>query len=1022
MNMGYAHISPVLGPNTLPAGAIQEWIIQSPASLPITFSFASFNFGPICSSRLTIFNNFPSSTGKVIFSGCKSSDFPSRWIYSQTGRALVVLQGGAVATKVSFALTYFANAELYKCGSFLSPDALLDNSMIITDGSLISNNMRQGAQCSWIITPQATASPSTATVTLVMLWVSLKNGGNVIVYDGSSASGNVLWNSGSGPTTITPPPLTTSGSAMFIVYTSNGLSASGYTGFRGQYYSNFQGSVGLGQGFAQLSMSSATDLVPPGTGTLTTPNTTYVWYISPNSASGPLSFVFSSLNLSAYDSLVLRDGPDLTSRVLQRFSGRQTPHIWFRTSSTQATLSFTSAPAALAPGNFKLSYFSDGSNYHCGFPLSSTASLQAVTSTITDGSASTSSLFINQQCSWNIAPTGASAIFIFFTYFGMNGGTVTLFNGPVSSGNVLAVITGSGGVPAPVAVSSSVLGVTYSSGPSATGIGFSASYFGISNTLYSGPGDGIIRLHSSSLVGLSAKIASQSQSSTAAAQKQATSYMYPNTQSNLTWLIRPQGANGSIYIAVQSLNMSDCATRLEILDGASAMAPLLGPPLCGNALPQPYKWIRTSSTAALLRLISQSPLPSDFNLAYYADGPSINCGYTGLQGTAAQLTAPSMILTDGSGSTKSMVGSQSCRWKITRPSNSSTFVVEFLESDLRGGSLVVYNGPDSTASILWACYGCTTLPNTLLSTSMYLYVQFSTSSSAPVLGTGFRFVYWVAGQGAGPSQSGGRVLELPQGYNLDTTNFNATTATSWRLSAKKGSTELLFAPRLVITPKSRVGSYQDGRSADSLFHAPASTALTCGIVQGAGAGSAVLSGVDVVQQTSQFSNSYLQTSRQGKVVNHIQGSFNTSLPVSSGSILGAARTCKYLLSTGSPLSMTIKIESFRPGIIGRLRIFGGVEGDDALLMDTGSTVRSPSFPMTVVAPCGQALIILSYNASMVTSLPTVNYGFKLNYSINAADTGFVCSNYSEFIFMPICSLLSAMANLLFALVTSSPPW
>ena len=134
--------------------------------------------------------------------------------------------------------------SLFQCGSILNPDVLIGPSAVITDGSATSTSgMRVSQSCGWLIKPS-----TPGTVTLFLDRVAIKTGGSVVVYDNHFGNGTVLW-SGTIVTPvdtylsfITPPPLTSTGNSLFVVYTSNSYpSPALFRGFHGTYQTNYMG-------------------------------------------------------------------------------------------------------------------------------------------------------------------------------------------------------------------------------------------------------------------------------------------------------------------------------------------------------------------------------------------------------------------------------------------------------------------------------------------------------------------------------------------------------------------------------------------------------------------------------------------------------------------------------------------------------------------------------------------------------------------------------------------------------------
>ena len=392
LNSGYGKIVPQLFGGLAVANTVQRWKISQPTGTLIMFSFAKFNFGTICSARLKLYDNF--AGGNLLFSGCLQSDYPTSWIYSSTGKALVVLTVGSFDQAVNFQITYDADAELYRCGSYLQPDILNDRSMIIVDGSLSTNDMRRSQSCVWLINPD-----TVGTITLFFSYISMKIGSSVIVYDNSISTGTVLYNGAistkdSTNSLIVPPPLVSSGRSMYVVFSTNSFASTTFKGFKGIYQSNYIGSTGVGSGQTILAMSSAIDITPPGNGLSYTQGTNYSWSVQPPYITGTITFVFSLLQLiNNTDMITIYDGSILSpSNVLARYSNILVPpHLWVTTRTSTATVVLTSIKQKKTisnfQGNFRFSYFSDGPNYHCGF-IANPASLTAASMTITDGSPS----------------------------------------------------------------------------------------------------------------------------------------------------------------------------------------------------------------------------------------------------------------------------------------------------------------------------------------------------------------------------------------------------------------------------------------------------------------------------------------------------------------------------------------------------------------------------------------------------------------------------------------------------------
>lgn len=406
--MGYASIIPQRSSGssrTISAGANQRWLI-SPNYQPQTIIF-SFSYlfpvaknsspnvlGSDCSlHQLQIFDRLIG--GNLIFSGCRASDMPRQWLYSITGSALIVFTTGSRDTAADFSLTYSSSAALYRCGSFSQPNIMTAASMTITDGSGTRNLMRTGEYCSWRLAPDVplargvvvessvmpTVGTAKVTVTLIFYEVSLKYGSSVTVYDGSDSSGSILWICLGASVTV-PPILTSSSSSLYIEYKSDTSQAVIYKGFSGDYFANFRGSTSSGRAFSTLAMATAWDIYPPGDRVTATTGIEYTWFVAPLNCYGAITFSFQAVNLVAPGASVsLYDGNEATNdSLMASFTGNALPNLWFTTLSTSAIVKYvaTTAESAVNGSNFRLSYYTDGPNYHCGFSLNPVCSFSTI--------------------------------------------------------------------------------------------------------------------------------------------------------------------------------------------------------------------------------------------------------------------------------------------------------------------------------------------------------------------------------------------------------------------------------------------------------------------------------------------------------------------------------------------------------------------------------------------------------------------------------------------------------------------
>jgi hypothetical protein len=1007
LNMGYNHIAPNLLTNGyLPRLTRQRWVIDQTSTLLLSFS--NFQFPASCGSvQLTILDDTTTVGANTIYSACMATDIPDGWIFSSTGKALIILQNPSTAdVAMDFEITYYSDTSLYNCGSLDTIEVLTDSTMLITDGSKSTNDMRKGVACKWMLQPENAGS----TVTLFMQYVSIKPSGTVIVYDGS-ANGNVLWNC-VGPTLVIPPPMTSTGSSLYIVYDSNTVNPTSYKGFMGEYQGNYLGSTGLGRGYTELYMPSVIDLVPPGNGASYTSDITYIWYIQPiNLVSPNITFAISELNLQSGDSLTLYDGPSSSSAQIFQLTGTQTILQWYTTTSSSATLVLYSAstvsPSTYKSGNFKLSYVSDGPNYHCGFPTNpGTMSTQSMM--FSDGSPSTSQVYKDQDCEWLLSPSiSASIVVIFFEHFDLFDGKLQIYSG----NELVATIEDSSAIPPPLVVSGDSATVIYQSDSTATGKGFSATYYGIT-ALAAAPGNSEIKIYASSAVMLSLLYT---------CQRDYTIYIPSNYY--VSWEIAPADSIGNIYISLAYTKLSG-SDSLTLSDSSGSTIAVYS----SNTVPR--KWVEVSSDKVFVTFQGDND-PSnvaDFGLSYYSNGPNNHCGFAELQGV---LRAPSMVFTDGSSSLEDMYDNQYCEWLIQPNQLSSnitakmetTIVLEFLESDLVGGNIEVYDGSTNSSALLWRCYSCDVIPPPIIGHTSTMLVIFSTSSAVS-MGSGFKAVYWTISDNSNPwydyrdgSKLVDTVLELP--YNVEMSNSEDNTTASWLLLAPTTSTSTLsYYPNIQQFSLSelRTSVALDGRpTSNSLFESHSVDTSVCGFLSSVLPANVQypISGY-LSQQASQYSSRFIKSSIANKDVYKLEGSFDMAVTDgddSVGSVITPAATCKYFIDSDSiydkPVTVNFQqLQMFTDSTKARLSVYYGVNGYEELFIDTSGDPRVTVHtndgdkdirkaltvvPDTWIAPCGKATIIVEY----LVANGTIDMGFTMDYVSKELDFGESCANYKE---------------------------
>ena len=1016
LKMGYGHISPPLqGGKMLGANSKLQWKITVKASV-IRFAFVFLDFEAGCGATLSIYDG-PTSSDRILYQGCTSASLPAYWLYSSSNTALIVLQGGSRNTIVNFQIDYLADDDLYQCGSLpTTPDMLTANSMSIVDGSKSTSSMRRSASCQWLIQPIG-GGP----VVLLMNWVSLKQGTRIVVYDSDGPHGVILWKS-EGTFAIVPPPLVSTGRSLFVTYATNPLLAGSFLGFRGDYFSGRMGSAGIGAKQELYSMSSALGITLPDR---TTPvlfpnnhnyvrhesNFSYSFLIKPMSAVGPLVIIFSELSIpDCGDRLRVYDGESAMERLLGEFCGRQVPYKWLNAPSGKALIEFISDNDLNRNSSFELNYYADGPNYHCGFSTNP-ATLRSPSMRFTDGSHSSEAIYSNQHCEWIISPPDSEGIFLYFDRLDMEGaGEIVVYDGIGSDASVLIRVTEGFAVPVPVASSAQSVRVTYrSSSDVGIGYGFSLAYYSIS-PIYSGPGDGVINLFSSSYNSLQLPVSGVSGRRVA---------------SNYTWRIHPSADDATLYLVVSKVTIATCDDVLLLCSGGSSCTAdnLLANFTCvGLVVPDHNAtqlvqsggtWIELPGGEAVVQFLSSKSRPysspvgtnSFFDMAYFSTGESYQCGLATVPG---ELTSASMFFSDGSAPGEAMHLGEACEWLIYSKyakDAGGKIVLEFAENDLRGGGeMWVYDGINDQAVVLWHCLSCVELPHRLISSTSNLFVRFHSPPRDVKydfdieIGTGFKVTYWSITEEFWRDTSDPQLLLSPKGFEFTPdVAFSENATLSWHLGLSTESSTLSYFPSYTFASSPFQIPHSDGRSqkARQRFSPPEDSVHTCGYVAGYGGSQLVSSSVSVASH--QRSTAYLTSLSGVMSLLTVEGSWASK--VYSAENMSAitdplipSRTCQYTFDSGpTRQSITLKIDSFNGQTTGRLRVIAGIYGTDRVILDVNRVALKK---VKLIIPCGKATIIIDSNTTADVTPSLVDYGFEMTYYLNGKDSGQDCIKYS----------------------------
>ncbi len=1020
---GYGTISPPLIEDLLPQNSVMQWRIDKRQKFqyeglvtnnePLLISLSDFAFDPACKTSLRIYDGL-TTNDTLLFSGC---EMPYKWIYANSRSALVIVDTAASEdlpdSEGLFKITWFGiDEDKFLCGSFEQPDYRYDLSMNLDDGSFSSSPMKTSDGlpdgCAWLIRPRPAGGNKKSKVTLFIHRNSLKQDTELRVYDGlGPGNGKLLWrNDRTSRTTqdfkIVPPPLVTESSSMYVWYKTTSFGDAARFGWSAEYQADFTGSYGIGSGGVSLDASSALHIRIPGDGSSYVAGLNYSWVVQPTT-SGVITFAFQDLNIpDCNDTLTIYDGTDADNDpVIGTFCGTNLPRRWI-TSTASAVLMTFKANEVNSLGGFEVAYFSDGQNYRCGMQSSlNPALMRASSMVLTDGSRSDENIYLDESCKWRIVPERGDSIYLFFDRFHLFGAAVKIYKGTGNARELLNIYSDSDVCPAPMFIDDPGIEIEYDSESSASGKGFSLTYFS-TNANETGPGRGPINIRSSIVYGLKVPKAHGT---------------FP-VGKKVKWLISPQDAQtqGSLYfiLAPSGANISCSDSYLRIYAGSNEAAPLVGTYCASNP---PQEWLELTSSEAFItfQTPNASSLDGEIDITFYSDSPATKCG---IGQNPAIMTSRSGIITDGSStdSNELLRPDQLCEWLIQPSRNASALAVnnntmvylDFLSLDMRGGSLEVWNGNEDVEGrvLLFKCNGCQVVPRPILSPHHALFVSLRTNATADAFGKGFRAIWSTsddpAWNAASTTYSGSYVLEHSRNVDLDISNSNATLA--WHLRARVAESSLMLNPYLTVTAQEQ-RFFDDGRvingSSSTLFTSTQGIGQFCGNLGDIEAPYLrTLNGSTMVRAT-QLTDKYVYSADDAnranltnKYVKSIGGSFTYTSSDTPLEALEPSGGCKYILTSGSLQAIRIDINRFKgaKGGASQLIIYAGKYGNDAILYDSSlkAVDVSTEMKLSVVAPCGKAVVVVYSNSTGVDGL----FGLDIDYSIVSGDLQFdLCQEY-----------------------------
>ncbi|MCX6248081.1 MAG: C10 family peptidase [Bacteroidetes bacterium] len=155
----------------------------------------------------------------------------------------------------------------------------------LTDGSGPTRNYQVGADCSWLIDPQ-TETDSISKITLTFDRFETSPSDVVSVYDGAAATANLL---GSFHGSALPPSLTSTGNKMFVTFSSNGPSSSGWS-------ANYSTTIPVWCTGQQTITADTADITDGSLNFNYHNNSFCRWMINPANGKKPLTVYFKSFD------------------------------------------------------------------------------------------------------------------------------------------------------------------------------------------------------------------------------------------------------------------------------------------------------------------------------------------------------------------------------------------------------------------------------------------------------------------------------------------------------------------------------------------------------------------------------------------------------------------------------------------------------------------------------------------------------------------------------------------------------
>jgi Zn-dependent metalloprotease len=452
------------------------------------------------------------------------------------------------------------------------------------------------------------------------------------------------------------------------------------------------------------------------------------WLIKPEGArSITLNFKEFATEFG-HDTVVIYDGSTTGDRVLGVFHGSTLPPE-IQSTGGEMLLHFLTNDTITSSG-WQANYSSDDTISYCsGYKI-----LNSYSGIISDGS-NENNYGNNAECSWYIAPPGATSITIEFTDFETepNKDMVYIYDGNSTNDSLLWIGSGSDSIPTISSTNGEML-VLFTTDGKNCAAGWTAAYSSIGNSFCS---DTLLFTEESNNF-----------------SDGSGSNNYLNN-SDCYFLIQPTGAS-SILLNFTALDIEYPSTDgktlydfLRVYDGADASAQLIGT-YTGTTIPDK---IVSSGNSLFIHFHSDHVITHSGWSASYTSLYSECCSGTSV------LTSPSGAFSDGSGD-YNYTNNSNCFWLIQPPKATSVELsFSSFETETGYDGIIIYDG-NSVSDPEIGTFTGNVIPPTIFSTGGSLLIQFVSNDTITASG-------WTANYNSNISTIEESILEYEYWFDND---------------------------------------------------------------------------------------------------------------------------------------------------------------------------------------------------------------------------------------------------------------